>query len=142
MQSVLHRIRKFAIGAPVLTGISFLALFLAVYLAGVKIPNALFSDMVAKWLQTKNLIETGNAANCRYSESIDPDFNFIPGPSYFYVIKNQKCWNFYPVPFAYLAAPFDRLLPLHGLYLMNFLLLACVVFFAARTMKVLLPDRP
>ncbi len=106
---------------------------------GIPADTSVFADGMGKWLQIRGLLVRGDF-KCVYHEDFDPDFRFIPGPWYFYAIKDGACTYGYQAAYALLAAPFFRIHPAGFLFLHLLLYLGYIAGFMAAAEK-LLPGR-
>ncbi|HMZ37456.1 MAG TPA: hypothetical protein PLD60_12510, partial [Leptospiraceae bacterium] len=129
--------RAFKLPAIVILSLAALTFFAAV--RSMPVETSVFADGIGKWLQIRGLLTRGDF-ECAYQESVDPDFQFIPGPWYFYTIQNGKCSYGYQAAYALLAAPFFKIHPLGFLFLHFFLYLAMILGFMLCAHR-LLPER-
>lgn len=127
-----HRLLVLAVATPA---------FFGAYLPGVEMEATVFADSAGRWMQIQGLIQQNyGSLECAYDTEFDPEFRFRPGPWYFFWLQNNSCYYFYPVAYAFAAAPFVQAFPDYGYLILNLLLLLVFVFACARMCGYLLED--
>ncbi|MBX7057581.1 MAG: hypothetical protein K1X75_05905 [Leptospirales bacterium] len=87
----------------------------------LSVATAIFGDGAGKWLQSRALLN--GQIECRYDRSLDPEFKFLPGPWYYYTLRNGHCYYGYQYPYALAVALFTLLFGLPGYLFLNILCL-------------------
>lgn len=115
--------------------------FFGAYLPGVEMEATVFADSAGRWMQIQGLIQQNyGSLECAYDTAFDPEFRFRPGPWYFFWLQNDSCFYFYPVAYAFAAAPFVQAAPDYGYFILHLLLLLVFVFACAKMCGYILED--
>lgn len=94
------------------------------YSRQLQLDAAIYGDMVGKLLQVEDLlVRDFGDFSCRYQHDFDPQFRYLPGPDYFYVVHDGECKYLYPYAYAFAVAPFVLLAGDGGHILLNLICL-------------------